>query len=68
MIFDRLVEGVRRDLNAANERHGAEGGEEPGGRRGSDGAGGRVDIVGGEGEGGLHGERFRYFLPNLTPQ
>ena len=50
-----LVEAVGGDLHAAHDGHVAEEGEELGGG-GGDGARGRVAVVGGEGDGGLHGD------------
>lgn len=51
-----LVEGVGGDLHAAHQGHVAEESDELGGG-GGDVAGRRVDDVGGEGHGGLDGER-----------
>jgi hypothetical protein len=53
-----LVEGVGGDLHAAHHGHVAEEGHELGGG-GGDFPGGRVDEVGGEGDGCLDGERRR---------
>ena len=53
-----LVEGVGGDLHAAHDGHVAEEGHELGGGGGHV-AGGRVDEVGGEGDGRLDGERGR---------